>query len=240
MGFKIGVMIKKKNGLKYFSGFTIVELLIATAVFSGVLLVAMVGFLQIGRLFYKGVTITQTQNTAQQIVNELTSGIQSSASSNNIKATLPSSVTSNYTGYVYACVNGFRYTYGVVSGKPIIYDQSLAANYSATSSGNFGLVRDKLSGSSSCDLPSVTPVGSASPIELLGSRMMVANLKVQSASSTLKDLYTVSETIAYGTYSVLNLSVNSLPYASCLSGLSSAQFCAVSTLSTSVYRGLHP
>src|SRR5579872_5826410 len=72
----INISGMKKLGQK---GFTITELLVATAVFAGVLLLAVVGFIQIGRLFYKGVSVTQTRQDATQIMNSVTTDIRLSS-----------------------------------------------------------------------------------------------------------------------------------------------------------------
>ncbi len=53
-------------------GFTIIELLIATTIFSVVLLLAASGLLYIGRLYYKGLTSSATQEAARNIMQELT------------------------------------------------------------------------------------------------------------------------------------------------------------------------
>lgn len=62
-------------------GFTIVELMIATVVFSFVLIVASSGAIAIGRSYYKGVTSTKTQETARSIMEELTRSVQFSGRS---------------------------------------------------------------------------------------------------------------------------------------------------------------
>jgi prepilin-type N-terminal cleavage/methylation domain-containing protein len=57
-------------------GFTIIELLIATAVFSVVLLIFLSAFLKISQLFYKGVNMTNTQENARNIVQTIADDIQ--------------------------------------------------------------------------------------------------------------------------------------------------------------------
>lgn len=58
------------------SGFTIVELMIATTVFSMVLLLCTYGLLEIGRAYYKGVTISRTHENARIIMDDVTEAIQ--------------------------------------------------------------------------------------------------------------------------------------------------------------------
>ena len=65
-------------------GFTIVELMFSTTIFSAVLLLCLSALVQIGRMYYKGVTTSQTQEAARAVLDELTQAIQLSAG--NIKA----------------------------------------------------------------------------------------------------------------------------------------------------------
>lgn len=58
------------------NGFTLVELMIATAVFSTVLLLCTYGLLEIGRSYYKGATISRTQETARLIMDDVVEAIQ--------------------------------------------------------------------------------------------------------------------------------------------------------------------
>ena len=62
-------------------GFTIVELLIATAVFSFILLVVTTGIIRLGNMYYKGVISSRTQESIRNIVSETSSAIQFAQSS---------------------------------------------------------------------------------------------------------------------------------------------------------------
>ncbi len=57
-------------------GFTLVELLLAMAVFSFVLTLCLAVFIQINRLYYRGISISKSQETARNLVTELTGRIQ--------------------------------------------------------------------------------------------------------------------------------------------------------------------
>ena len=57
-------------------GFTIIELMIASAVFTMVLLLSTFAILNIGRTYYKGVTATRTQETARAVMEEITDSIR--------------------------------------------------------------------------------------------------------------------------------------------------------------------
>ena len=58
------------------AGFTIVEMLIATAVFAVVLLVMSAAIIQIGRFYYKGITSAHTQEVARSIMENMAQTVQ--------------------------------------------------------------------------------------------------------------------------------------------------------------------
>jgi prepilin-type N-terminal cleavage/methylation domain-containing protein len=94
-------------------GFTIVELMIALAVLSLILIMSTVIMIQIGSLFNKGVTSSNLQNSTQAVVADVTSAIQFSGSP----------VTQNSNNYSYNnnlgqtvvvkayCIGTTRYSY---------------------------------------------------------------------------------------------------------------------------------
>lgn len=103
-------------------GFTIIELLFSTVTFSVVLLVCLAGVIQIGRMYYKGLTTSQTQQTARSLIDELSQSIQ--LSGDNIESprnltggVAPSGPTiggqsdarTNAVGFF--CIGSTRYTY---------------------------------------------------------------------------------------------------------------------------------
>ncbi|MBW3569135.1 prepilin-type N-terminal cleavage/methylation domain-containing protein [Candidatus Parcubacteria bacterium] len=63
----------KKNNQK---GFTVVELMIATVIFSLVLVIASSSVIAIGRLYYKGITSAKTQNAARMVMEDISRSIQ--------------------------------------------------------------------------------------------------------------------------------------------------------------------
>src|SRR5690606_22524615 len=91
--------VNKISGQK---GFTIVELMIATSVFSVVLLLCTYGLLAIGRSYYKGVTISRTQETARLIVDDVAEAIQFNGGA----------VVLNPAGRMY-CIGSRRYSYAL-------------------------------------------------------------------------------------------------------------------------------
>lgn len=81
-------------------GFTIVELMIATTVFSVILLIATIGMLTIGRSYYKGITSAAVQNTARAIADDVGQSIQFGGGT----------PIDDVTGGIY-CVGGRLYEY---------------------------------------------------------------------------------------------------------------------------------
>jgi prepilin-type N-terminal cleavage/methylation domain-containing protein len=90
------------------NGFTVVELLIATAVFSTILLLSTFGIMQVGRTYYKGVTIIRTQNVARNVMDTISQDIQFSGS--KPVGTLPAGIGSGSGRF---CIGNTRYQYRI-------------------------------------------------------------------------------------------------------------------------------
>lgn len=223
-----------KKTAKNKAGFTIVELLIASAVFSVVLIGALAGFMQIGRLFYKGTSISTTQETAKQILNDVSDSIQTAA---NVSAAQIDDT------FDYYCVGNVRYTYEI--GRAV----DTSATDSFTRNDRYGLIRDNLPTSSACappcpQAPAVCKDGQTpwtSPVELLGDNMRLQEFKIQPVPSISIDYFNVSLVVAYGDDDLLELEVASDPATIRCIGVSAKneQFCAVAKYSTSLKRGLN-
>lgn len=104
-------MSKHKNKLANpSSGFTIIELLIATLVFSVILLIATFGVIQIGRTYIKGYISSQTQNTTRSVIDEVTQAIQLSGPN---AVTIYNGGNPDAANYYAFCVSTTRYTYQI-------------------------------------------------------------------------------------------------------------------------------
>lgn len=215
-------------------GFTIVELLIASAVFSVVLIGALAGFLQIGRVFYKGTSLAATQETARQILNEVSDNIQNAASVSSVQSDTP---------YDYFCVGNVRYTFEI--GRAV--DTSNTDSF--TRNDRYGLMKDTLPGSNACAPPcpkSPAPCEADqtrwdSPVELLGDNMRLQDFKIQSNTSISADYYTISVVVAFGDSDLLELATPGDESSIRCKGTSSEgqHFCAVARYSTSIKRGIN-
>lgn len=147
-------------------GFTIVELMIATAVFSVVLLVISAAIVQIGRLYYKGITGARTQEVARSVLTDIADTVQ--FGNGQITSRLQNAGDDRFGSI---CVATQHYSYAL--GKQI-------------ANGQHGLVlKDVPSGCSSEPVQNLS--GAVSGQELLGDKMRLANFSV-----VPRDLYKVT------------------------------------------------
>lgn len=87
------------------AGFTILELMIATMVFSLILLLTTYGIIRIGNRYYKSTLQTQSQAAARNAIDEVSRNIQFSAGGQVLN---PASAAGNTGAY---CSNGIQYAY---------------------------------------------------------------------------------------------------------------------------------
>ncbi len=208
------------------AAFTIVELMIATLVFSIILVLITTGLVQIGRNYYKGALQARTQDTARNVIDEISRGIQFSGET--IKVTTPVGASPPYAsaapGSEYGiCINGVGYSY--------IMDREVTAS-------QHGLVSYQVSGG--CG--SYTPVGVSTAItqpgakELLAIGMRVTDIEVIDNSLTNSNNYTYTLKIGIGSGSsdlfTPNTVRNNIRDA-CKAG-QGQEYCSISDLSTTV------
>jgi prepilin-type N-terminal cleavage/methylation domain-containing protein len=146
-------------------GFTIIELLIATVVFSIVLLMLAGAIIQIGRLYTKGLTGAHTQQATRNLVNGIASSIQLTSGSIKMDITAPGG--SNSLG---VCIGSLRYSYMV--GQQVKSQSSTPVH---------GVMLDETPGgcteAQTVDDPAAVLTGN----ELLGDNMRLAYLEVSSS-----------------------------------------------------------
>jgi hypothetical protein len=231
---KLYLKLSKRNPSD--SGFTVAELTIATTVFSVVLLTALAGFMQIGRIFYKGVTVTSTQETANQIYEDISGYFQNASSVSPLQR--------SSSGYRYYCIGGARFTFTV--NKAV--DSAAAADHSADK-GNFGILKDILPGNSACDEPcndlvsgpvsgSCTGTPFRNPKELLGDKMRVLKFDITNPGGSNSNYYNITMALAYGDDEVLGYSTpGDWATGYCLNGSREQQFCSIANIDSGVIKG---
>jgi len=90
------------------AGFTIVELMIATAVLSTILLLVTIVMISIGNLYYKGLSQSRIQNNARSIAEELSQRIELTTNQLPVEVT---SSTAPTDGEKAVCFGDIRYSY---------------------------------------------------------------------------------------------------------------------------------
>src|SRR5437868_3577403 len=106
--------IQKQQSKPMNQGFTIIELLVATLVFSIVLVVLLATFVGISRLFYKGVNIANLHNDTRTITQDIENDIKfvQSAPQSFADPVDPSRPWLP-AGQGYFCIGLHRYTYNL-------------------------------------------------------------------------------------------------------------------------------
>ena len=104
-------MIKQKK--LYQRGFTIIELMIATAVLSTILVTVSIIMISIGNLYYKGVNQARVQDDTRTIVDDVSQHLE-------LSGLPPKPAAPDVNGTQAYCVGTTRYTYiiGVQVGTP--------------------------------------------------------------------------------------------------------------------------
>jgi prepilin-type N-terminal cleavage/methylation domain-containing protein len=195
-------------------GFTIVELMIATLVFSTVLLVVTIGIIQITRVYYKGLNEAATQDTVRSITDTIGQAIQFGGGEVTPTDARADKSTKSF------CIGNTQYTY--TSGMQLV-DGPPDAGKSET---NRVLLTRTLAGCNAAS-PNAT-----SGRELLSPKMRLAELAVKQDTNE-PDLYKVTVRVAFGDDDLLNNPNSAKP--SCKSTAGS-QFCSVSELTTTVVK----
>lgn len=188
-------------------GFTILELLIATAVFSVVLLVFLVAFLRVGELFYKGVSMTRTQETARNVLQDISDDI----------LFYRDSPTPGVTGN-YFCIGSHRYTFysGVQVGSP----------------SRAGIYREDVTGCPPLiNAPNAQDVNTATADQLLDPGMQINKLTtVCNSGRCTIDIHVVF----YGDDPTVLTPSAQDPNAQCTGSQNSTQYCATVDYSSTV------
>lgn len=209
------------------AGFTLIELMIATAVFTVVLLVATTGIIKIGNIYYKGIITSQTQNTVRNLGNDIATSLQFASYNVETNPTPPPPLNQGF----YCLGNTLYYYY-------------LNSQYKKGSEFTTGLYSADLAVGSTCSSSSATVKCTVATTincyndrrQLLGDnmRVMVFAIKPVSGSSSV---YSINLRIIYGDTELLT-TAPTLDAVTCKSGVSGSSFCAVGQLDTVVEKRL--
>lgn len=163
------------------SGFTIIELMIATAVFSVVLLVIMTAIVQMGRLYYKANTMSRVQEATRSITDDITRAIQYSPAQVVTHLTTPSDPLARSM-----CVGSRRFSF--VPGRQLL----------ASAPTQHALVSDIVAGNCTTALNMSGTTLSGTEKELLNDKMRIIKLDVQPARNGSSSAFRVTVRVLYG------------------------------------------
>jgi len=214
-------------------GFTIAEISIATAIFAVILLIAMAIFFGIGRIFYKGISVSQTQEATEQVYQDIAGNFQGASS-----VSIP---TGQPNGYYYYCIGNTRYTYN--PNYEVDLNNPSPSHAAPGSGGTFGILKDSLPGGCATPCDDINPLTICSPpnvkfnnpVELLGQKMRVSQFSI-TPSANNPNLYKLDLVIAFGDDDVLDTTDPANPV--CKTGVGS-EFCSVNRIDTAIYQGLN-
>jgi type II secretory pathway pseudopilin PulG len=204
--------ISNRKNYRNQEGFTLVELMIASAVFSAVLILISMALLSIGRSFQRGLIASRTQDSARAVAAEISEAIKLSGSS-------VGNLLDNNGSKAY-CVGNKRYSY--VPGKQLTGE--LGGDVTP-----YALVVDEFPAGcppEAQDLSAGTVLGR----ELLSQNMRLVSFNIDKPA----DLYNISITVAHTGSGDVIAGPDGDGYFSCDADSATSQFCAVSNLRTSV------
>lgn len=195
------------------------ELLIATVVFGVVLLAVTAAILQFTRVYYKGVTESNVQETARSIVDTIGQGIQFNG------GTVTDTPFNPTAGGSYAfCIGNMQYSYQV--GHQLVDTGSFSATQKP-----HALVSADVAGCTSSTAAQNMSNQAISGRELLAPFMRLAKMDVTNIGT---NTYRITVKVVYGDDDLLNNPTS--PNASCKNIRAGTQFCAVSDITTTVVK----
>lgn len=217
-------------------GFTIVELMIATAVFSTILLVILTAITQVGRMYYKGITTAHTQEAARTIMDRISQETQFSGSSS-----VPTKVLGSSRENGVLCIGKTRFFF-VVNKISRTNQHALwvDTDNGGSNTGCTSQVVDSVITRMNSDQPTQAANNGS---EFLPEGMRLSMINIDGSGDVAQPLlWAIDIKIAYGENDLLeaddgsDLTPENAATAVCKGSQIGTQFCAVSKLSTTVLK----
>ena len=210
----------KPNWRRSMAGFTLVELMISTGVFSVVLLICTTAVLVIGQDFNKASIASLTQNTSRNIIDNITRELQYNTGNYRIGFNGGDGVEK-----IAICIGTVRYSY--LLGYELV-DGSFD---SAKQQSPHVLWRDEYTGN--CEPANVTEETLTSGKELMSLHTRLragTGLNITEDKRATGTLYNIDVAVIYGDKDVITAADR------CVSSRSGGAFCGLSELHTAVFR----
>ncbi len=203
------------------AGFTIIELMIASAVLSTILLLVTALMISIGSLYYKGVNESSVQDDVRSIATDVSQQLQISDGFTTASSNL------SYPNVQAYCVGSMRYTF--ITGVEI--GQTVGVGGSGTTYYHI-LWRDTNPTPGNCTIDNTNggALTTENPSDSGGTELIAPNSRLTAFSITGSSPYAISVGVAYGAADLLNLNgINT----TCKGGTGD-QFCGTASLTTTV------
>lgn len=236
--WNIGFMrlINIKRGIQ--DGFTIIELLVAMTAFSSMIMIVGLTTLQLGRMYYKGVSTINTQEAARTVIASVSEQLQFAT---GIVTQQPADLIRGTARIKSYCVGDVRFTY-VLNRR---LDSSLSApGFNDTDKTMRHVLWQDRKTTNECtplDLASQTP--STNGKDLIGEDMRLTNFSINEnvvpvSPGGRSDIAKIDIGIIYGVNELINFSdaPGTENPVGCRTGDVTAQWCAQSNLTTNVFR----
>jgi len=216
------------------SGFTIIELMIATTVFSLVLMICLAGILQITKMYYRSVTQNNTREVARSVTDEIGEAIRFSSQAIRLGPAVAGPQINDVSGITpdtgYFCIGDKRYSYAI--------DRQVKSNPVAnTKQKKHALWVDTLGG---CAGPLILSDDNPSPEgrDLVPQNMRLFDLSIKNVGNT-GDVYEISVGVAYGDDDLLFPRPQESPTElTCEGAFVGSEFCATTNLTVTVQKRL--
>jgi prepilin-type N-terminal cleavage/methylation domain-containing protein len=212
------------------NGFTIIELMIATTVFSLVLMVCLGGVMQITKMYYRAVTQAKTREAARLVVDEISEAIRFSNQDIIIAPPVAGpqvAVGTSSTSYI--CIGHRRYSYAI--------DRQVKSSPAArTKEQRNALWQDQpATCNGAADLTVASP--SVDGKSLLGENMRLYDFGVKLVDPVQR-IYEVRVGIAYGDDDLLNVKTTDASQLTCEGAFVGVEFCATTNFLVTVQKRL--
>lgn len=237
--------MKKSRNTSASQGFTIVELMISTVIFSLIMVICLTGLVQISRAYYKGITLSRTQEAGRNIMDEISQTIQLSGSAVSslppllVGPNIPEGNLKNATGVF--CAGNKKYSFAI--DRKVVNSPSTAEINESKKEIQNAMMRTEEKCTDSMEAEDLTATVTGSQRSLLGENMRLTNFSVtpvvandSSAVKSNGQLWQIDVSIAYGDQDLLDYTDDSgKNRVICRSG-TGAEFCSIVELTKIVSR----
>jgi Tfp pilus assembly protein PilE len=214
-----------------YGGFTIVELMIATSVFSVVILLGLYAFMQVNRYYTKGINIVRTQEAARNLSMDIGNQFQLT------NGTYKNEPTSGFlpNGYRIICVGNKAYVYNInlveSSTEHAIFSYEISANTCPAPTAGNNLTYLLRPGARILQLdinPYPGQSDGSGPLYDVTISLLYAPYEDSAVNSAGTDLV--------DTFGDANGNIDHITQWRCQAAVSGSEYCSVSKISTSVYK----